>query len=874
MSLPGIQTARRVQSTLEAKEVLDATKSSGLHFFVTTLLSEKIKSALDAFTVTRSDNNAHIIELPTLDPQAHLGTSDCSILKQSHFIERHLRVDEFFAPGSSANGQHPYPYCHYTETYETPDSKRIVLHLYINKECKIEHCQIKIIGTTEGADGNSIEAVSYFSDDVVNILKPLAIKNANTALNLIKKLNVQKLDTFLSLHKETQDLDSQLSQLSANLYKKKARAEYLTSGKKFIENIKALNNLTDSRYADTRDMHIKRMCARINKGDFTPKTFESSEIIETAISVDHQTEPSAGPDSQEALLTISEQKRQSAKNKFKLAISAQRAELLGMIQKDKEQLDGFPKKEEMIDAKQLIERLKIVDNLRCNLLALYCLPDNPQKEPSVISALEKKLDKIPTLLQSFETCAKAGKLSEVSELHPHIESHLSVSFIHQLVEDVLHNQKNNLVERIGVCDYLYTNSALYRIAIEALNYTFTINNSGLAVSSLVTACDLQNKLAFDMLLRQGANPNEAGAIYGECIVPIIYAVLMNWDQKPEYYVEKLLAYGSYLEFPNHYFDHLGALPALRSRQPYNSKYALIINATLKQKKAQPHVDEKSHNEFISTIAKRTSGLLVACTLKPTSALITILAPKSSLNGLLCSLAYLATSSAEIKTRFLPTSAKAGLYFYVNQAECDQHTMSCSSKASDNRTTSMFLFYISEEGKTGSELKEIIKSLVENFNKKYTQILEKDPKQLQQLKSTLMHQAQGIHDCNQKKMLYTACFYLQACNPNPTVAEKEEILQVCEKSAEIFLNTTQLAEWYSARTRCMWALAIVDTTKPEYAAHLKTTPAFTSLQKLLTKVNEKLKAPVEYQMLFQSEDQAITTQAVSIHPKPAARRHKR
>jgi len=116
--------------------------------------------------------------------------------------------------------------------------------------------------------------------------------------------------------------------------------------------------------------------------------------------------------------------------------------------------------------------------------------------------------------------------------------------------------------------------------------------------------------------------------------------------------------------------------------------------------------------------------------------------------------------------------------------------------------------------------------------------------------------------------------LQACNPNPTVAEKKEILQVCKKSAKILLNTTQLAEWHSARTRCMWALAIIETTKPEYADHLKTTSAFTSLQKLLTKVNQKLKAPVEYQILVQSEDQAITTQTVSRHPKPAASRHKR
>lgn len=865
MSVAASQITRTVRVNSETKGAADnaesvATRSSSLHYFIATLLSEKIASALDGFTV-KEKPHAYVIELPALDPQAHLGTSDCFILKHARFIERHLRVDEFFAPSTTTDEKHDFPYCHYTETYETPDGKHIVVHVCINKEGKVEHCKIKSVQTTQDADGTPSEVVAYFSDQFVNQVKSLAIKNAGLALKLFKKLDVQKLDKFLSLHKEVQDLDGQLSRLFLNLHKKKARADYVTLGEKFIKNIQILNNLNDSRYSDTRDTHIQRMCDRINADEFTPKTFEPPKIIETTSEMDTETAPAE----QTAELVS------SAKNRFKSETNVKRTKLVEMIEEGKTQLDKFPK-EAMMDTKQLIERAKIVDDLRCNLSTLYCLPDNPKKELDLIATLEKKLEKIPTLLQSFESFAKSGRVSEVSELHPHIESHLSVSFIDQLVEEILHNPKdNNLAEKIAVCDYLNTNSALYRIAIHALNYNFTVK-SGLAFSSLVTACDHQNKLAFEMLLRQGADPNEAGLIYGECIVPIMYAVLTSFEQERCYYVEKLLEYGSYLEFPNNYFDHLGALPVSRSRQPYSSKYALIINRTLQQMKARPHVDEKLRNEFISTVEKQTSGLLVACTLKPTSVLINLLAPKSSLDGLLCSIAFFAAGRAEIKTRFLPTSAEAGLHFYVNTAACNQHTMSYS-RVSNNATTSMCLLYLSEEHKIDTELSEIMKNLAENFNKKYTQILEQDPKQLQILKAGLMRQAQEADNYDQKKMLYTACFYLQACKPNPTIQEKEEILQVCADSAKAFLNAAKETEWNSARTRCMWALAIVQTTKQEYANYLKTTSVFTSLTRLLEKANKKLKAPTEFLMLVQDEDQAPITQAVRVLQKSTRGRKK-
>lgn len=886
MRLPAFNIARKIETT-EIKRTADyynaesvATRSSGLHYFITTLLLEKIASALDAFTVTplakTADDscNAHIIELPPLDAQAHLGaslnTSDCFILKHAKFIERHLRVDEFFAPSSAANGQHPFPYCHYTETYEAPDGKRIILHLYINKEGKIEHCQIKIVQTTEDADGNPIETVSYFPDQVVKLLKPLAAKNADIALKLIKKLNVQKLDKFLSLHKEIQDLDCQLSRLSMSLHKKKSRTEYLTLGKKFIESIKILNSLTDSRYADTRDVSITRMCTRIQAGDFNPKTFEPTKAIEKTREVDSQAEPTAEPASEEAVLAASAEKLQDAKNNFKLKINGQRSKLSDIIQKDKEQLDRFPK-EDMMDAKQLIERAKIIDNLRCNLLDLYCLPDNPQKELAAIEVLEKELDKIPTLLESFEACAKLGKLAKVTALYQHVENHLSVSFINELIEDVLYNSKDNLDSRVAVCNYLHENSALYRITIQIFNCTFTIKN-GLGFSSLVAAASRQNKSVFDMLLRQGANPNEAGLIYGERVISPLYAILIQYHKERYHYVEKLLQYDSLLEFPSNYFEHLGALPSSRTRDSSHSKYSLIINETLKQIKISDHFDQKLHEELIDTLSKGTSALFATCKLEPTPELINLLAPKSGLDSVLCSLALLALQRAEVRTRFLPASTQAGLHFYATQAECDDSTMLCS-KVNNNTTTSMFLFYIIEEGKIHSEYTQIIKSLVEIFNEKYTKILAEDPKQLQKLKDTLIHQAATTSDYDEKKILYTACFYLQACNPNPTVAHKEEMLQTCAYTAKMCLNTTKQTEWRFAQVRCTWAVNMINAINPEYRTRLKSTPIFTFVAKQLEKANKRLGTSPDFLMITQARNQAPITQIVRTLPQKSKNKSK-
>lgn len=805
---PAVETKER-EHIAPASQVV---RNSGLYHFVATLRSRSIASPLDGFKVIPLETvskeyegdqvydytrKAYVVNFPALAPKDFLDEKDCFELKHTHFIEHHLDIDALFAPGSSSAAQNRFPYCHYTQNFQTPDGSYITVHLHISRNGKIEHFRVKSVRKITGADGETFENIENYPENILKQLQPWVEKHAEIALQLIKKLNQQKLDEILAIHDKINKSDHVLSGLFLELHNDTARQKYLRVAKKLTENINKLNKLSDSGYIDVRNRHPEQICSHINAGKFTSQTVDS--IQEDSAEIPEAV--SEGPTAKEHKLAPSSKHSQKPEDKFKQKIDAQRKQLLTELEGKEKQLDKLQAKKTPSVA-ELITRNQVADTLRSITLSLYCLPKNDQVTIKRLNKVEEKLAKVPSLLQEFEELAKLGELDKVLEIFPHIESSLNASFLIDLLDDVIWGKNPpHLEKQIEVCNFLHKKSDLYRVAFEKVNQTFNAREGeNLALSQLVLTSDKQNKLAFEMLLRQGVEPNAIGGIFGETLIPQTFAILMTFQENPDiYYIQTLLAYGASTELPKDYFNNL------------SYAYHHVRSDRVQHINLNPNVDPATLFEY-KMLSNATSILYVACRYSPTKELIALLAPKSSLQGLLLSLAYF-SFARKIEMQFLSTSAEAGLQVSVTDTECENKAALETLQGTNDLPASMFLLNIVDE--SDESLKGIMEIMVGEIKRK---MLEHTPEEIQKLKEDLMSLTKEERDTNdffEKRRSYSACLYLHAFNPKPRIADKKDMAATFVGLVSTFLkflntsNINRVQRLTQIQNYCVWAQELAD-----------------------------------------------------------------
>lgn len=454
--------------------------------------------------------------------------TNSQLFSDYNFKESHLTIHKYYQSTLSTH-RHNLSMAHYTETYTNSNNSKIVVHVFFNNLGAYQYAQIKNYPDKKNKDHFKAIEVNSFIEESLRINSD----NAKTKLQMLLNKNEEFRNQFFS---KAEELDAQLDEISKNLHSD-AINSYIKTGEVFIETINSLNKHLDKVY-DKRGIVMEEQLRSLR-----------NSLLETTVSKQPDTDLD---DTQNSTLPIV-----TPENKI---TSTQEHPIYTELKKLSEQLKLIDKKlkSNPNDIESLLGQHETLNTIKLKLLEFsFWMSSFKGPYRDLINNLQARIAKQKDILSIFKNEFWQGNLEAVKSLYPHIEQQISMDFIlHDIIFELLNKKpKSDLATKIeAVFAFLRHSSAIYRYIINPqAQFMWSDKNRRYATSILIKACESNNLFAFELLLKQGMNPNALGAIIDSLQVPAFYLITLHAHSCKKIKYMKLA-----LEFGAHYSVELAS----------------------------------------------------------------------------------------------------------------------------------------------------------------------------------------------------------------------------------------------------------------------------------------------------------------------------
>ena len=422
--------------------------------------------------------------------------------------ERHFRIDETYKDRSAQHGLTPL---HYTEIYGLPNCDReMVVHAFLNKKKQYIYSQVRVYDSTDRSG-------TFQEIKVDEALENTIHNNMRASIVCLAPIFDEWDNRCLLQEEKVQESIRGLENLSGQaLIDKKSLKAYQ---EKFATLIQEMNVKDELRgEADRRRNVLFNLKSNIESW---------SNRIEEAISaasLPSVAETAASSSSLKSELLATNSSAHTRKNAETLQ------QLADSVLVELHNCNGsvdvklFERSLTVRDLKMALKREGILARAEDLLLVLIGL--SKSRYPLKKEKLQKLNDDINLkTTKHFEQCKALlrsavfeGGFDALKPLFDLLKDKLSMDFYEEFIEKLVDSKDESEQKRlIAACDYFYENADWYRVCVSRMSaersYYFPktdprCDNVGfdIQVSLLYKAHINKNRMAFEMLLKHGANP--------------------------------------------------------------------------------------------------------------------------------------------------------------------------------------------------------------------------------------------------------------------------------------------------------------------------------------------------------------------------------
>ncbi len=766
------------------------------------------------------------------------------------FQSSHLRVDALFAKENTLKAKQGFSACHYTEEYKNPHTNALmVVHAYIGKNGIISY-QIKKYTSEDDKINEQGEALL-----VTSVLREIIQKNSEPAVELAGALEKERCDRYTKAQEKSYEIDAELNAVLQKILiddsKSNNRLTLKTNYKKLLDSFLIIVE-TINRYSheevDQRGELLQTFYGYMNRSVIAPKTIGVKETTEKQLE-----SPDSLDDVAKSILSI------KIKTKEELQLEEDKARAIVLITEIKKLMKDnkslLSRKNLKID--ELISRKEFKETITLKLIELAFLSGEVSREENnYLKTIVTTLNNIPNLLKIFEQFVEYGEINSVIQLYNYVQYENLMPVFRKLLQNLVEFNGERVVRLRAVAEFFFENSNSYRNYIR-VHEQLLISRGGLTCSFLVDAFLKENYFTFELMLKHGFNPNGIGIACQEVTASATYAIayLMstNLYKLDERYIKALLNFGALLDkkTPNLTWNITEACSSIAAakQSKKNLKKNKIRSMTAQQFPTLN--DQEDFDAFsVKAILGFDSVLEVLCggAFSPSLELLELFAPESSLSSLAVSFALL-INVPEVTTRFV-IGTEERLFVCCNREAADRINevlpgLRPAHAPMDKKHVAVIASHVNPE-KEDLWCKSV-ELLIKFFLKKYDEVLEQDPTQIDKIDGSLMEKAKATENLCNKVNFLKAALYLQLSNPHFSFNNAQKIVQrFCHLGQAVFYH--RLFDPQSQiRCNAFFSHAFVCCKTLACSTELQKTPLYkftVERLKLLGKISENFESASE------------------------------
>lgn len=686
--------------------------------------------------------------------------------------------------------------------------------------------------------------------EVTPLLKKMIYKNSHPELVLAKKLLTQKHNRYLKAEKKSYEIEEKLSKLLQKILMDNTTQDnrlvlgdaYRALVKEFLAEIALINRYNDQAI-DKRGAHLIDSSVHMKPATVRLEPAESAEEASFF-------EKPVNPSDAMPIVSSSENLLIEAKFKKESFLTQEKEFLIEEIKTLAKTLKSLSKKKNSENTQKLIEVQKLKLKLRAKLVELAFFPGITVGNNAFLKNVTEEMNKTVDLLDSFKEAIRLGDTARVTQIYPYVQSdNLYPIFSDFIVNQLVDAKEEHLKKLMMMAEYFYENSDCYRNTIIALDCgldSTLMDICHIKRSLLFRAFNLDNYLAFELMLRQGFNPNGIG-IAGEVLTASIMNAIVYFMSPPDSefkdlrYLEVLLSFGALVNFKTSELtlnirEHTESIVKQKIIQKAIKKVEKTQKIRLKPfKSLKLEKSSEDKGDFLNVkdmTEMQKSALEILCTINKnrsrTIECFKLLVAEGDLADLIGAWVSL-VNVADVVSRVIAGTKERHLLCCANKNEADQLNNRLTAEGGQKNVS--LIMYHANQAKEKIWL-ENINFLISALTKKHTEILEQYPDHIISLYDIFIKKGKESTCLADSVYFYTAALYLMFLNPKPAFQDTQKIVQALCFLGQTHYNNRIFDSVSINRAKEWLYRAFLCCTKLQFAAALQETPLFKYTEKKL------------------------------------------